>query len=211
MLVSELTLHLLRVFYFTVTILSVVDYLRYRDRIRRDIALVFISLSSTTFVLFFVTITGLQIPWLSKIGQVGIASLPILLLRMVGYFRPVPGEIKRVALVGWAASAVGILLFDASRVGGVMLLVIIYFVGVSGYSVLAFIRAGLGSTGIARRRLRFAALASALLVTLIIPGFAAVLGWAVLGEALGWPHALGMALIALGFAVMDGRLLRRRA
>ncbi|MFL1460958.1 DMT family transporter [Roseococcus sp. DSY-14] len=50
-----------------------------------------------------------------------------------------------------------------------------------------------------------------LLVTLIIPGFAAVLGWAVLGEALGWPHALGMALIALGFAVMDGRLLRRRA
>lgn len=48
-----------------------------------------------------------------------------------------------------------------------------------------------------------------LLVTLVIPGFAAVLGWAVLGERLGWPHAAGMALIALGFALMDGRLLSR--
>lgn len=48
-----------------------------------------------------------------------------------------------------------------------------------------------------------------LLVTLLIPPVAAVLGWAVLGERLGWPHAAGMALIALGFAVMDGRLRRR--
>lgn len=45
-----------------------------------------------------------------------------------------------------------------------------------------------------------------LLVTLLIPPVAALLGWAVLGEALGWPHALGMALIAAGFAVMDGRV-----
>lgn len=48
-----------------------------------------------------------------------------------------------------------------------------------------------------------------LLVTLVIPAFAAVLGWAVLGERLGWPHAAGMALIALGLAVMDGRLVSR--
>jgi drug/metabolite transporter (DMT)-like permease len=47
-----------------------------------------------------------------------------------------------------------------------------------------------------------------LLVTLIIPAFAAVMGWAVLGERLGWAHAAGMALIALGLSVMDGRIWR---
>ncbi|MCA0457843.1 MAG: GAF domain-containing protein [Chloroflexi bacterium] len=168
MLVAELLLHLTRAFFIILSTLTLVDYLRHRDRIRRDIALVFLSLSSTTFILFFLSMTGLQAPWLTKIGQVGIASLPILLLRMVGYFRPVSGKIKRIALIGWAASAVGIMLFDASRDGGAMLLVIVYFVGVSGYAVLAFIKAGVNSTGIARRRLRFAAIASALLVTLII-------------------------------------------
>lgn len=168
MLVSELILHLLRGFYITLTILSVVDYLRHRDRIRRDIALVFVSLSSTTFILLVVSLTGINAPWLTKVGQIGIASLPILLLRMVGYFRVVPLDIKRVALAAWGASCIGIILFDASKVPGVMLLVIVYFVVVSGYAVLAFIRAAATSMGVAQRRLRFAAGASGLLVILII-------------------------------------------
>ncbi len=168
MLVSELILHLLRGFYIILTILSVVSYLRHRDRIRRDIALVFVSLSSTTFILLFLTITGIKAPWLTKVGQIGIASLPILLLRMVGYFRVVPHNTKRAGLAGWIASCIGIILFDTSTVPVVMLLVIVYFVVVSGYAVFAFIRAATNSTGVAQRRLRFAAVASGLLVLLII-------------------------------------------
>lgn len=59
------------------------------------------------------------------------------------------------------------------------------------------------------RVLELAGPVNLLLVTLIIPAFAALMGWAVLGEALGWPHALGMGLIALGLAVMDGRVFSR--
>ena len=59
------------------------------------------------------------------------------------------------------------------------------------------------------RVLEIAGPVNLLLVTLVIPAFAAVMGWAVLGERLGWPHAAGMALIALGLSVMDGRLWRR--
>jgi drug/metabolite transporter (DMT)-like permease len=58
------------------------------------------------------------------------------------------------------------------------------------------------------RVLELAGPVNLLLVTLIIPAFAAVLGWAVLGERLGWAHAAGMALIALGLSVMDGRIWR---
>ncbi len=50
-----------------------------------------------------------------------------------------------------------------------------------------------------------------LLVTFLIPVSAILLGSLVLGERLAWPHALGMALIGLGLAAIDGRLFRRRA
>ena len=48
-----------------------------------------------------------------------------------------------------------------------------------------------------------------LLVTLLIPVSAVLLGTAVLGEALEPRHALGMTAVAGGLALIDGRLPRR--
>jgi drug/metabolite transporter (DMT)-like permease len=48
-----------------------------------------------------------------------------------------------------------------------------------------------------------------LLVTFLIPVSAIVLGSLVLGERLGTRHFLGMALIGVGLAAIDGRLVRR--
>jgi drug/metabolite transporter (DMT)-like permease len=48
-----------------------------------------------------------------------------------------------------------------------------------------------------------------LLVTFLIPVSALALGIAFLGEMLTLPQALGMALIGIGLAAIDGRLLRR--
>lgn len=48
-----------------------------------------------------------------------------------------------------------------------------------------------------------------LLVTLLIPVSACALGAAVLGEALAPRHALGLAAIAAGLALIDGRLVAR--
>ena len=47
-----------------------------------------------------------------------------------------------------------------------------------------------------------------LLVTFLIPATAVLLGAAVLGERLAARHLAGMALIGLGLAVIDGRILR---
>lgn len=49
-----------------------------------------------------------------------------------------------------------------------------------------------------------------LLVTLLIPVSAILLGAAFLGELLEWRQLAGMALIGSGLAAIDGRLLRRR-
>jgi drug/metabolite transporter (DMT)-like permease len=47
-----------------------------------------------------------------------------------------------------------------------------------------------------------------LLVTLLIPVSAILLGTAILGERLAFGHFAGMALIGLGLAAIDGRLLK---
>ena len=51
---------------------------------------------------------------------------------------------------------------------------------------------------------------NSLLVTFLIPITAILLGTFVLGEHLAARHFAGMALIGLGLAAIDGRLLRRR-
>lgn len=53
--------------------------------------------------------------------------------------------------------------------------------------------------------------ANLMLVTLLIPPFAIALGAAFLGERIGPEAWLGFAIIALGFAMNDGRLFRRAA
>ncbi|MEM8761886.1 MAG: EamA family transporter, partial [Pseudomonadota bacterium] len=50
---------------------------------------------------------------------------------------------------------------------------------------------------------------NAMLVTLLIPPSAILLGWAVLGERLGPQHFAGFAIIGLGLLFLDGRLLAR--
>jgi drug/metabolite transporter (DMT)-like permease len=50
-----------------------------------------------------------------------------------------------------------------------------------------------------------------MLVTLLIPPVAIFLGWAFLGEALPPRAYAGFGVIALGLAVLDGRVFRRRA
>jgi drug/metabolite transporter (DMT)-like permease len=49
---------------------------------------------------------------------------------------------------------------------------------------------------------------NALLVTLLVPPVAIILGATFLGESLAPQDFLGLALIALGLAAIDGRLLR---
>ncbi len=59
------------------------------------------------------------------------------------------------------------------------------------------------------RLLASAGATNAILVTLLIPVTAILLGALFLGERLGWLHFLGMAVIGLGLLVIDGRLWAR--
>ncbi|SFM14782.1 DMT family transporter [Shimia aestuarii] len=58
------------------------------------------------------------------------------------------------------------------------------------------------------RLLAVAGSGNLLLVTLLIPPFAICLGWLVLGETVAPRALIGFALLALGLAVIDGRVFR---
>ena len=84
-------------------------------------------------------------------------------------------------------------------------------------AILALIGVAALSTALAYilyfRILATAGATNLLLVTFLIPVSAILLGVLVLGETLGAKHLIGMALIGLGLAAIDGRLwraLRRR-
>jgi drug/metabolite transporter (DMT)-like permease len=79
-------------------------------------------------------------------------------------------------------------------------------------TVLALIGVALFSTSLGYilyfRLLSTAGPTNLLLVTFLIPVSAIMLGWLVLDEQLSWHQGLGMALIGLGLAAIDGRPLR---
>ncbi|RNF33664.1 EamA/RhaT family transporter [Paracoccus methylarcula] len=85
---------------------------------------------------------------------------------------------------------------------------------VPGQVWLAAIVLGVLSTGFAYvlyfRVLARAGATNISLVTFLVPVSAVLLGWLFLAETLGAAHLLGVALIALGLALIDGRLFGGR-
>ena len=89
-----------------------------------------------------------------------------------------------------------------------------YSAAVPGFDVwLAIIALAVLSTAMAYviyfRLLETAGATNLMLVTLLVPVFAVLLGTVFLGEVLGVNGILGMVLIGLGLLVIDGRLVRR--
>ncbi|TCS44046.1 DMT family transporter [Reinekea marinisedimentorum] len=88
------------------------------------------------------------------------------------------------------------------------------YVSASLTSWLALVSLALVCTALAYviyfRLLASAGATNLLLVTLLVPISAILLGWLFLNESLGWNHALGIGCIAIGLSCIDGRLWRRR-
>ncbi|MEO8611477.1 MAG: ATP-binding protein [Chloroflexota bacterium] len=164
MTVTELLTHLTRVIFVLLFVVTTIDYLRRRDKIRRDVALVFLCLSANTLVLLIASILNFQASWLTQVGSLALLAQPYLLLRLVGYFRPVPLSLQRAALVGLFLSWVLVLGSGIPLTPASTLTIVAYFVLVDGYAVIAFIKGAFSTVGVVRQRLRFAAAGSGMLL-----------------------------------------------
>jgi signal transduction histidine kinase len=193
MSVNELLLLLTRIFFVGLALITSVDFIRHRDKIRRDVALVFLSLSFNIILTLIVNATRVQIfnlgslsasgdPYLHvvititrlqtfNIGSLAVLAQPYLLLRLVRYFRSVPTFIERGALLGMITSWALILIVKTPLPAWATIAVVTYFAIIDGYVIFAFVQGAFSSASVTRNRLQFAAAGSALLVaTLVIAG-----------------------------------------
>src|SRR5919206_3573074 len=83
---------------FLIAVLTLVDFLRYRDRTRLDIALMFGALAAILLVQAIARLRQLQVAWLGQIGAILLLAQPYLLLRLVLHFRSVPRPVQLVGL-----------------------------------------------------------------------------------------------------------------
>jgi drug/metabolite transporter (DMT)-like permease len=132
---------------------------------------------------------GLSGVWSRRLKRAGLAPLPA-----------AAGQCATSTLM----MAPLVLLFDqpwalaAPRAEAVAALIALGLLATAlAYALFFAILAGAGST-------------NAMLVTLLVPVTALLLGTLVLGEALAARHLLGMAVIGAGLLLIDGRLLPRR-
>jgi signal transduction histidine kinase len=167
MTINEFLSLLTRYFFLFLLIVTLINYLLHRDKIRRDIALMIICLSIGSVFQIIRTITGQELLSLTTISRIAVLAQPYLLVRLVRYFRPVPSLVRRGALIGMVASWVLIAPFGSPLPAVVTLVLVVYFVAIDGYAVIAFIQGAFSSVGVTRQRLRFTAIGSGLLVAVL--------------------------------------------
>ena len=168
---NELLGFVMRLQFILLGSITLIDYIRRRDKTRRDIALMFGSLATLFAVQMFQQVTGIQLKWLNTIGTIALVAQPFFMLRLVQYFRPVPNLLRRLAWVGLIVSSIALIMSDyLPRTGAIiaLLAIIAYFAALDGYAALTFVRGVAESSGTIRQRLRFAAAGSGLLALALL-------------------------------------------
>jgi PAS domain S-box-containing protein len=150
-----------QLFFLVLGVVTVIDFIRNRDSVRRDIALMFGSIAIPVAASLFRRVTDIE-GGLTAYAVLPLVAQPYLLVRLVQYLSPVPNVIRRLAFSGMVSSLLVVAIFMPDYPPAILLIVAGYFVAVDGYAMLAFIRGALVSTGVVRQRLRFAAFGSGL-------------------------------------------------
>ncbi len=208
MTVLEALSYSTRIVLALVAVLALADFVRHRDRVRLDIALMLGALALAIVVQQLSLLVGLA-RWASGLLGVAVLSQPYLLLRLVQDFRHVPTLLHRAALMGLLLSWALLLSFPTPPTG-IRLALLAYFALVEGYAVSAFASGAIVARGVTQWRLAFAAAGSALLIAVLVVGTLATFAP---GAAGGLRLASGvMAVVAaisyyLGFT--PPRWLRR--
>lgn len=147
-LIVQLILQLALGLFFLITILAGADYLRYRDRVRLEILLLFAAISTVIFYITFGTGIALQL-----LATICVIAQPYLLLQLVQNFRTVPRQLNigtitaAIIFVVWAIATVPN--YSNPLIFGIVL----YLIAIGGYVSFAFIRGAIRSRGITRWRL----------------------------------------------------------
>ena len=150
-------------------ILTLVQWLRWRDRSSLDIVFVFGTLAALTIVERLLALANIQAGWIGPFRITVLLAHPYLLLRVVSHFRPVSTFVRRFApaalivslLVVWVPA----MPFHAVAMAG---FAFAYFVWLLGYVAFAFRERAQAAGGVTHWRMLHAGWGAALFALVFI-------------------------------------------
>ncbi len=172
MLLTDFVGNLTRLTYLLIAGLTLVDFIKHRDRTRLDIALMLGTLAVNVLIQEYELFVGPPPPFLTFVSQVTLMAQPHLLLRLVAHFRPVA---RRVLAFSTVALGLTVVVLAVPRLVPAValpvpaiLLLVAYFAWAEGYAAVAFVRGALTTAGVSRWRHALAALGALLVASVIV-------------------------------------------
>lgn len=134
-------------------VVTLVDYLRHRDLVRRDTALFFGSLSVVVAANLW---AGLRWDWLNRLLLVTFMLLPYLLLQVSLHVRTIPPRFVRYIQIGSLGFSIGMLLVALTSPVGLLFMGVagLYFLSALAIPAILFLRAARTTIGAVNLRLR---------------------------------------------------------
>jgi PAS domain S-box-containing protein len=209
---SQFLTFICQILFAALTIVTLVNYIRQRGVIRRDIALMFGSLGIPILLIALLASFGIVTPFSSLLSAIALAAEPYLLLRLTRHLEPVPHSVMRVTrfsmIATWLAYFLAVLIVPAAIVA-TAIAVVLYFIVVNVYTMRIFIRGMASSSGIVRQRIRLAAWGSGLIalafIIALVPVFVPPVFELFNGVALA---VLALSALAYFFGFTPPRWLR---
>jgi signal transduction histidine kinase len=208
----ELTSLLTQAIFVLIFVLVVWGFVRRPSRTNVDIALFFGAIAIAIVESRVATTLRLpQVEIVSDIVALLIIAMPYLLLRLVDDFSDVPALVNRLAEAGLLLSAAAFLATEGTPSPPILLAVVLYFVALSTYCAVRFIRAARRSAGVTRRRLEAVAAGTLLLgAAILVAGLVPSLPPPLAGLPTGFTQVLALAsAIAYFVGFAPPQILRR--
>ncbi len=177
---------------------SLVDYVRRRDPLSRDLVAVFGAVAALFVLQVVPLVFGATPSWLAAMGTVLLLAQPLFTLGLAARLRPVPRAVRSVALLGYLVTAVPLAVLPRPLPVGLTLAAVAVFVGIELGAAGYLASEARERTGAARFRLSLAAAATALFAGAILAAGAGAAGAGTAGTALARLAAL---VAALGYVV----------
>ena len=177
---------------------SLVDYVRRRDPLSRDLVAVFGAVAALFVLQVVPLVFGATPSWLAAMGTVLLLAQPLFTLGLAARLRPVPRAVRSVALLGYLVTAVPLAVLPRPLPVGLTLAAVAVFVGIELGAAGYLASEARERTGAARFRLSLAAMATALFAGAILAAGAGAAGAGSAGTALARLAAL---VAALGYVV----------
>ena len=181
-----------------VFVASLVDYLRRRDPLSRDLVAVFGAVAALFVVQFVGLIFGSTPPWLAAASVALILAQPLFTLRLAARLRRIPRSLVATASIAYLVTAIPLVVLPKPIPVALTLAAVGVF-AITEFLAAAFLAAeARRRTGAARFRLGLASAATALFAVALLTAGAGAAGSGSAGAALARIVAL---LAAVGYAI----------